>query len=45
MVVWVFRGVVGTVGIVLLIWGICNGGMADVLKKAINICTQCIGLG
>jgi len=45
IVVWVFRGVVGTVGIVLLIWGICNGGMADVLKKAINICTQCIGLG
>lgn len=25
--------------------GIANGGMADVLNKAINICTECIGLG
>ena len=25
--------------------GIFNGGMADVLQKAINICTECIGLG
>lgn len=29
----------------LIVWGICNGGMADVLEKAVNICTQCIGLG
>lgn len=32
-------------GIVLLVLGILNGGMADVLDKAINICTECIGLG
>ena len=32
-------------GVVLVIVGICNGGMRDVLEKAINICTQCIGLG
>lgn len=28
-----------------IIIGIFNGGMADVLQKAINICTECIGLG
>ena len=25
--------------------GVLNGGMRDVLAKAINICTECIGLG
>ncbi len=29
----------------LIIAGIFNGGMADVLAKAVNICTECIGLG
>ena len=33
------------VGIALVIVGVLNGGMADVLGKAINICTECIGLG
>lgn len=32
-------------GIALVAFGIYNGGMRDVLEKAINICTQCIGLG
>ena len=31
--------------IVFIIIGIYNGGMADVLNKAIKICTECIGLG
>ena len=31
--------------VVLLIIGVYNGGMEEVFKKAINICTQCIGLG
>ena len=31
--------------LVLIIWGVLNGGMRDVLVKAINICTECIGLG
>lgn len=31
--------------IVLIVLGINNGGMRDVLIKAINICTECIGLG
>lgn len=31
--------------VALIIAGILNGGMYDVLVKAINICTECIGLG
>lgn len=33
------------VAAVLIVMGILHGGMADVLGKAINICTECIGLG
>ena len=29
----------------LIAAGVRNGGMFDVLVKAINICTECIGLG
>lgn len=32
-------------GIALLAYGFCTGGTADVLTKAVNICTECIGLG
>ena len=32
-------------GIVFVILGIFNGGMDDVLQKAVKICTECIGLG
>lgn len=39
------RAAIGVLAVVLIIIGIDNGGMADVLEKAINICTQCIGLG
>ncbi len=31
--------------VALIVLGVCNGGMRDVLIKAINICTECIGLG
>jgi len=31
--------------IVFIVWGVLNGGLYDVLVKAINICTECIGLG
>lgn len=31
--------------IVLIILGTLNGGMNDVLRKAIMICTECIGMG
>ncbi len=30
---------------VFIVVGIVNGGMADVLKKAVAICAECIGLG
>lgn len=33
------------VAIVLLISGAIYGGFKDVLTKAVNICTECIGLG
>ena len=35
----------GVIGVAFVVLGIANGGMADVLAKAIEICTQCIGLG
>ena len=33
------------VGAAFLIFGFCTGGTVDVLTKAINICTECVGLG
>ena len=35
----------GIIGVTFVVWGVSNGGMADVLAKAVEICTQCIGLG
>ncbi len=43
--VWGLRGVIFAAGVVFIVWGVLNGGMADVLGKAIRICTECIGLG
>lgn len=43
--IWVVRAVVFVVAVVFLVLGILNGGVADVLGKAIRICTECIGLG
>ena len=39
------RAVVITAAVLLIIAGIANGGALDVLVKAINICTECVGLG
>ncbi|MBQ8302391.1 MAG: thioredoxin [Clostridia bacterium] len=33
------------ISLVLVVLGIFNGGVADVLGKAVKICTECIGLG
>lgn len=33
------------IGGAILLYGLFNGGTADVLTKAINICTECVGLG
>ena len=29
----------------LMVWGLVSGGWQDVLTKAVNICTECVGLG
>lgn len=42
---WVVRGVVFALAVTFIILGIFNGGAQDVLIKAINICTECIGIG
>ncbi len=39
------RLVVVATAITFIIVGVCNGGMKAMLQKAINICTQCIGIG
>lgn len=39
------RIAVGGLAIAFIIAGALNGGASDVLTKAINICTECIGLG
>ena len=41
----VLRYILLAVGIGILIFGYISGGTADVLTKAVNICTECIGLG
>lgn len=40
----IVRICVGVISIVFIIIGIFNGGVDNVLAKAINICTECIGL-
>ena len=42
---WIVRAVVLVIAIVFIVLGVINGGMEDVLQKAIRICTECIGLG
>lgn len=37
--------VVFAIGLVLVIVGACNEGTKDILTKAVNICTECVGLG
>ena len=41
----IVRLVILAVAVALIVLGILNGGMRDVLGKAIKICTECIGLG
>ncbi len=33
------------VGIGIFVYGLFAGGTADVMTKAVNICTECVGLG
>ena len=39
------RAGVAAIAVTFIILGVFNGGARDVLVKAINICTECIGLG
>ena len=39
------RAALTVLAALLLILGAFNGGLNDVLVKAVNICTECIGLG
>ncbi|MBQ8200798.1 MAG: hypothetical protein IJZ74_03405 [Clostridia bacterium] len=39
------RSLVLALALALIAAGVMNGGLYDVLVKAINICTECIGLG
>lgn len=39
------RAALWIVALALIVAGIANGGLRDVLYKAKNICTECIGLG
>ena len=41
----IVRAVLLVVAIAMICLGVANGGMRDVLGKAIKICTECIGLG
>ena len=43
--VWSLRVAIFALAVCLLVVGVQNGGMREVFLKAINICTQCIGLG
>lgn len=41
----IIKAAIILIGIIVLVYGFLAGGTADVLTKAINICTECIGLG
>ena len=41
----VLRNALLVIGIGILVFGYFTGGTADVLTKAVNICTECVGLG
>ena len=41
----IFRWVLLCVAVGILVYGYFAGGTADVLTKAVNICTECVGLG
>ena len=45
MPVGALRAGLYAVAIVFIVLGVMNGGLRDVLVKAVNICTECIGLG
>lgn len=43
--IWITRLLLLTAAVGILLYGLVSGGTLDVLTKAVNICTECIGLG
>lgn len=41
----VIRAVLITAAVLLIVFGVLNGGARDVMTKAVKICSECIGLG
>ncbi len=41
----ILRTAVLTAAVILIVLGILNGGLEDVLAKGATICTECVGLG
>ncbi len=44
-VTFIVRICLAVIGAALVVIGIATGGVAGVLTKAVNICTECVGLG
>ena len=42
---WILRGAVLILAVILIVAGVRNGGLEDVLTKANAICMECVGLG
>ena len=42
---WVLRCAILVLAVAVMIYGLATGGWQDVLTKAVNICTECVGLG
>ena len=42
---WIIRGILLLVGAAFLAAGLLQGGFSDVMKKAVMICYECIGIG
>lgn len=43
--IFLLRSALLVVGLIMLVYGLFAGGGAEVLTKAANICTECVGLG
>ena len=41
----ILRTAVLVIAVILIVFGIINGGLEDVLAKGAAICTECVGLG
>ena len=42
---WAVRGIVLVLAVGFIGFGVLRGEHLEVLKKAVNICLQCIGIG